>query len=226
MQRTRLVLLVSVVWLSAVWLSVTASAAAATSPQAAKGPPPNFTFTGSPGATALVQPGYMSETAAQITTTGDGAGGLGTWGAVDVAIPKKLTLRQINQLSTEYMFTLGSCWGGSPRFELWVPDASSPTGHAKIFLYIGPLPSWVGCALGAWTSTGNLADLASTAVDAQDNQLSGIQGYVTWAQVVKAYGSEPISAVYVDEDGGWDGEQVIEFDDTKVDGTLVTYEPH
>lgn len=226
MRRTGVVLLVSVVCLSVACLSVPASGATTSSPLASKGPLPNFTFTGSPGATALIQPGYMSKTAAQITTTGDGSGGLGTWGAVDLAIPNNLKLRQINQLSTEYEFTLGSCWGGSPRFELWIPDPSSPTGHAKIFLYIGPLPSWVGCAMDTWSSTGNLANLASTADDAQDNQLSGVPGYIPWAQVVKAYGGEPVSAVYVDADGGWDGEQVIEFDDTRVDGNLVTYEPH
>lgn len=219
MRRTRLVLL------SVIGCLVVGSAAAAgrTGHSSDKTAALNFTFTGSPGAAVLVHPGFHSGMAAQLTTTGNGSGELGTWGAVDVAIPNDLTLSQVSWLSTEYRFTLGSCWGGSPRFELWIPDPTSSTGHVKIFLYIGPPPSWVGCPAGQWLNTGNLAT-ADGYVD--DSQLPGGSESDTWAHAQELYGSDAVSAVYVDADGGWKGEQVLELDDTQVDSTLVTYETH
>jgi hypothetical protein len=46
-----------------------------------------------------------------------------------------------------------------------------------------------------------------------------------WTHAVQLYGNDPISAIYVDADGGWYGEQVIELDDAQVNSTLVSYEP-
>lgn len=181
----------------------------------------DYTFFGSAGAASLITPGFNSNTAAQLTTTGDGFGGLATWSAVDVAIPRGLKLGHIRWLSTEYRFTLGSCWEGSPRFELWIPDSSSPTGHDKVFLYIGPLPTYQGCAVDKWTNTGNLAT-ATGYVD--DSQLPGGTSMDTWAHAQAVYGSDPISAVYVDLDGGWYSNQTVQFDDTRVNSTTVTYE--
>ena len=215
MRRTRLVLMLSVIW-----LLVPAAAAADPGRSQAKAQA-NFTLTGSPGAAVLVQPGYKSKTAVQITTTGNGSGGLGTWGAVDVAIPSGLTLAQVSWLSTEYEFTLGSCWGGSPRFELWIPDLNSPTGHDKVFLYLGVPLDYTGCPTGVWTDTGNLA---TPAAYVDDSQLPGGSYSDTWAHAQSLYGSDPVSAIYLDADGGWYSEQVMEFDDTQVDSTLVTYE--
>lgn len=93
----------------------------------------------------------------------------------------------------------------------------------KVFLYIGPPPSWVGCPAGQWLNTGNLAT-ADGYVD--DSQLPGGSESDTWAHAQDLYGGDPVSAVYVDADGGWKGEQVLELDDTQVDSTLVTYETH
>lgn len=202
---------------AAAWLLAPAATAAAKPTPAS----PNYMFTGSQGAMALIHPGYKSSTAAQITTTGDGSGGLATWGAVDVVIPSTLHFGQITTLITEYRFELGSCWGGSPRFEAWIPDASSPTGHDKVFFYIGAPPDYTDCALGVWASTGNLAAPASY-VD--DSQLPGGTFYDTVAHADQVYGSDPVSAVYLDADGGWEATQTIDFDNTQVDGSLVTYE--
>jgi len=57
-----------------------------------------------------------------------------------------------------------------------------------------------------------------------DSQLPGGENMDTWAHAQELYGSDPISGVYVDADGGWFGDQVMEFDDTRVNSTLVTYE--
>jgi hypothetical protein len=52
-----------------------------------------------------------------------------------------LKLRRLSHLSTDYKFAVGSCWGGSPRFEAWVTDGTSKW---KIFFFIGPPPSGSG----------------------------------------------------------------------------------
>lgn len=163
---------------------------------------------------ALVHPGHHSHTAVQLTTTQTPF----TWGAVQLDIPSGVTLSWLNNLSTDYRFTLGSCWGGSPRFEAWVTD---PTGtRHKIFFYIGPPPSYTGCAIGAWANTGNLAS-PSSPVD--DDQLGG--GYYdTFASVVANYGTYPLTAVWLDADGGWQADQTVEFDNAQVNGRLFTFE--
>ena len=162
----------------------------------------------------LVQPGNNSATAVQVTTTGSPF----TWGAVELPISPNLRLRQLNTLSTDYKFVEGSCWGGSPRFEAWVTNG---TGTHKIFFYIGPAPSFTGCPFGTYTNTGNLAT-AGSLVD--DSQLPGGSVYDSYANAQANYGSYPVTAVYLDADGGWDGDQTVDFDNTQVNAQLFTYE--
>ena len=107
----------------------------------------------------LVHPGNHSSMAAEVSTTGNPF----TWGAVEFSIPSGLTLSQLTNLSTDYKFVTGSCWGGSPRFEVWVTDSN--VTH-KIFFYLGPPPNYTGCPPGAYSRTGNLAT-PSGSVDAE-----------------------------------------------------------
>ena len=161
----------------------------------------------------LVAPGNGSPTAAEAISTGDPF----TWGAVDLPIPARLKLRQLTHLSTDYKLVEGSCWGGSPRFEAWVTTA---TGTRKIFFYIGPAPSYTGCPPGTYASTGNLAARTSP-VDA--SQIGG--GYAdSYSNVQATYGGYTVTHVYVDLDGGWFGDQTVDFDNTQVNKQLVTYE--
>src|SRR4051794_14739437 len=140
----------------------------------------------------LVHPGNGSSTAAEATSTGDPF----TWGAVELPIPAKLTLRQLTWLSTDYKPVVGSCWGGSPRFEAWVNDGTST--H-KIFFYLGPPPRFTGCPTGTYASTGNLASPASQ-VDA--TQIGG-QWADRYGDVQSRFGRYAVTAVYLDLDGGW-----------------------
>jgi hypothetical protein len=161
----------------------------------------------------LVQPGNASATAAEATSTGDPF----TWGAVNLRIPAKLTLRQLNSLASDYKFVVGSCWGGSPRFEAWVNDGAAT--H-KIFFYLGPAPSYTGCPAGVYANTGNLAS-PSSPVDA--DQIGG--GYADpYSTVQSRYGRYAVTAVYLDLDGGWAGTQTVDFDNSQVNGKLVTYD--
>jgi hypothetical protein len=161
----------------------------------------------------LVQPGNQSATAAETTSTGDPF----TWGAVDLPIPSRLKLAQLTSLSTDYKIVLGSCWGGSPRFEAWVTNGK---GTWKIFFYIGAPPSWTGCPSGVYANTGNLATPGST-VD--DSQLGGSPSD-QYSTVQARFGKYGVTHVYADLDGGWHADQVVDFDNTQVNSGLTTYE--
>jgi hypothetical protein len=67
------------------------------------------------GDAMLVSPGNNSPTAAQ---TRSDAATPPNYGGVDFNIPAGLTVADLNKLSTDYMFTEGSCGGGSPRFQV------------------------------------------------------------------------------------------------------------
>ena len=162
---------------------------------------------------ALVQPGKDSLTAARTISTPDPF----TWGAVDLPIPARLRLRQLTHMSTDYMIVEGSCWGGSPRFEAWVTDG---TGSWKLHFYIGPPPSWVGCPEGDWENSGNLAS-SNSQVDA--SQVGGSHSD-NYGDVQVKYGNYEVTHVYADLDGGWNGDQTVDFDNTQVNRQLVTYE--
>ena len=161
----------------------------------------------------LVAPGYGSPTAAEAISTRDPF----TWGAVDLPIPARLKLRQLTHLSTDYMVVDGSCWGGSPRFEAWVTNG---TGSWKIFFYIGPPPSYRDCPADVYASTGNLAARTSP-IDA--SQIGGSYAD-TYSNVQATYGNYTVTHVYVDLDGGWAGDQTVDFDNTQVNKQVVTYE--
>lgn len=175
---------------------------------------PSFSFVGSPGSAGLVKPGNHSSTAVQLKTTGTPW----TWGAVNLSIPSGMKLSDLSDLSTDYKFVLGSCWGGSPRFEAWVTDGDGTT-H-KIFFFVGPLPSWVGCQQGSYSNTGNLATPGNI-ID--DSQLPGGSTEDTFANAEANYGYYSVTAIYLDADGGWAGNQTVDFDNTQVNNELFTY---
>src|SRR6202030_3376388 len=64
------------------------------------------------GDATLVHPGDNSPTAVQLRSAGTGFGG------IDFSIPAGTTFSQIQNLSTDYQFTAGSCGGGAPRFSV------------------------------------------------------------------------------------------------------------
>ena len=161
----------------------------------------------------LVQPGNASLSAAQTSSTGEPF----TWGAVELPIPARLRLRQLTHMSTDYRLVDGSCWGGSPRFEAWVTDGR---GNWKLHFYIGPPPSYTGCPTGVYANSGNVAAPTSS-VDA--SQVGGSYADM-YSNVQATYGDYTVTHVYVDLDGGWFGNQTVDFDNTRVNKQLVTYE--
>src|SRR5665213_2177284 len=169
------------------------------------------------GDAAIVQPGNASANAAQIESSATVAPG---YGGVDFGVPSGVTtLSTLNSLSTDYMFTQGSCGGGAPRF---VATVTTPSGPANVNFYIGPAPSYTACPPNVWSNTGNLA-APTNLVDAQ--QLGG-GFYEPYSAVQTAYGSYPVTDVFVVTDAYWfAGTQTVRVDNTQIDSNTYTYEP-
>lgn len=157
----------------------------------------------------LVHPGNASPTAAEATSTGTNA-----FGGVDFSFPAGLTVNQLNTLSTDDKFTVGSCGLGSPRF---VATVTNGTTTGNINFYIGPPPNYTGCAPNVYTNTGNLAAPANL-VDA--TQLGG-SFYEPYALVQSTYGSYTVTDIFLVVDGPG---QTVQFDNSDVNGTTYTYE--
>jgi hypothetical protein len=166
------------------------------------------------GDTTLVHPGNASGTAAQATTTGQDG-----FGFVNIPIGAGVKLRQLNTLATDFKFVFGSCSAGSPRFTV---NVTNGTINSSVFFYLGPPPSYTGCAAGSYASSGNLAAPTSL-VDA--SALPGGSFNEPYSQVQADFGDYTITAVHLDVDARGAGEQTVDFDNTNVSGKLVTYEP-
>jgi hypothetical protein len=163
------------------------------------------------GSATVVHPGNGSPTAAELTAAGSGES------HVNMAVPAGLKLRQLSSLSTDYRFVAGSCASGSPRF---TANVTSGGRSSSVFFYIGP--SNDGCGATAYTNTGNLAGPTSL-VDA--SRLPGGSLSEPFSKVQSDFGDYAVTAVHIDVDGGEGGTQTVDFDNTAVNGKLVTYEP-
>lgn len=166
------------------------------------------------GDSSLVHSGYRSGMGVELGSTGSS-----DFGLVSYSLPPAMTLDQLTNLSTEYRFPRGSsCWGGSPRFDVGVEDPSA--GEVEIHFYIGPPPSYTGCATGTWSNSGNLASPTSLV----DDSALGGGSAVPYSTVQARFGNDPVSSVELVVDGGWSAPQSAEFDDTQVNSDLFTYE--
>jgi hypothetical protein len=133
------------------------------------------------------------------------------YGALTFPLPAGTTLSSLTTLSADYSSTEGTCGGGSPRFQLNIDGKN-------VFVYLGPTPSFTGCAAG-WTSTGNLATSPDLRVDL--SQLGGSQSS-TWAQAVSLLGSHTVTGIQFAVDGGWSQtgkKQVVQVENVAVNGS-------
>jgi hypothetical protein len=198
---------------AAVLGAVVLTASSSVSPSFAQrgGGPATFSLGGD---TTLVHPGNASGTAAQATTTGQDG-----FGFVNIPIGAGVKLRQLTSLATDFKFVLGSCSAGSPRFTV---NVTNGTINSSVFFYLGPPPSYTGCDPGSYSSSGNLAAPTSL-VDA--SALPGGAFNEPYSQVQADFGDFTVTAVHLDVDARGAGEQTVDFDNTNVNGKLVTYEP-
>jgi hypothetical protein len=163
------------------------------------------------GDAQIVSPGNASAQAAEATSTGTTG-----YGGVDFTVPDGLTVGDLQNLATDYMFTAGTCGLGSPRFAVEVTNGTS-TGN--LFFYIGPPPGYTGCPPAVWSNSGNLASPANL-VDS--SQLPGGTFYDPYAAVQLKYGDYKVTDIALVVDGPG---QTVRFDNTQINDTTVTYEP-
>ena len=161
------------------------------------------------GDATLVHPGSGSPTAVQLRSVTTGFGG------IDFSIPAGMTFSQIQELSTDYQFTAGSCGGGAPRFSVNVDGANA-------FVYLGPPPNYAGCAQDVWANTGNLA-LPASFIDT--SQLPGGTFYDTFAAADLKYGSDVVTGIQLVTDAGWKfGTQTVLVDNVVINDSTFTFE--
>src|SRR5258706_1201359 len=142
------------------------------------------------GSAKLVKPGNHSTHAVLLeSSTADKPG----YSGIDFKVPAGLTFADVQTLSTDYDFTINSCGGGSPRFQINIADVNA-------FVYIGPPPNYTGCPMNVWTNTGNLATPISF-VDT--SQLPGGAPYDTFASADLKYGSDAVTGIQLVADGAF-----------------------
>ncbi len=140
------------------------------------------------GDAKLVKPGNHSANAVLLeSATAEKPG----YSGINFKVPAKLTFAGVQTLSTDYDFTINSCGGGSPRFQINIAGVSA-------FVYIGPPPDYTGCPMNVWTNTGNLATPVSF-VDT--SQLPGGTFYDTFASADLKYGSDAVTGIQLVVDG-------------------------
>jgi hypothetical protein len=161
------------------------------------------------GDATLIHPGDNSPTAVQEIWSPSQP-----FGGVDYGIPAGLTVSQLNTLSTDFKFTLGTCSQGSPRFQINVDGGN-------VFVYLGPqFPSVTNpCAGATYSNSGNVISPASL-VDA--TQLGA--GYETWSAFQATFGSHAVTGIQLVVDGFTTPYITAQFDNTQINDQIFTYE--
>lgn len=162
----------------------------------------------------LIHPGNASNTAVQLSW-GPGAD---TDGGVNFNVPAGFTVSQLNTLSADYKFTVGTCEEASPRFQVNVTNAA---GSGNVFVYFGPqFPSTnAPCAGSTYMNSGNL--LGANGVDA--TQLG--DGYESWAAFQATDGGDSVTGIQLVVDG-YDTNNYItaQFDNVMINSSTTTFE--
>lgn len=165
------------------------------------------------GDAEYVSPGNASNRAVELSSDSTGS-----FSGIDYDLgTTSRTFADIQNLSTDYKFDEGTCAGGSPRFQVEVASSSGDTGN--IMVYLGTPPNYDDCVTGAWANTGNLL---GTTVDT--SQLDSGTFYDPYATALTKYGDYEVTGIQLVVDGGWSVEQVVDVDNTNIDGVVYTYE--
>jgi hypothetical protein len=111
-------------------------------------------------------------------------------------LPSGTTFAALTRLGTEFDPTVGGCGGGSPRFNLRLASGKN------VFVYLGPSPSFSGCALNSWQSSGNLIGNNDTGRYDTSQVQSGTQSN-TYSGALALIGSQQVIEIDLVVDSGW-----------------------
>jgi hypothetical protein len=118
------------------------------------------------------------------------------FGGIRLTPPAGTTFSQLTSLSTDFDPIAGGCGGGSPRFSIQL------AGGKNVFVYVGPSPSFTGCALNTWQSTGNLIGNNDTGRYDTSQVQAGTQSN-TYAGALALVGSQQVTEIDLVADSGW-----------------------
>jgi len=164
--------------------------------------PAAFAATATPFGGATVNDGILT----LVSNTGDAGATNDASGATFSGTGVTL-FSSITMLSSEFNVTDDDCKAGSPRFQVRV---QTPSGEKNVFVYLGPAPSFTGCAANAWLTSGNLIGSSEGRFDTSQI-LAGTQ-VSTYAQALALVGSYPVTGISLVVDSGWafpDTEQTV-----------------
>jgi hypothetical protein len=126
---------------------------------------------------------------------------------------KDTTFADLRQLSASYKILEGGFGGGSPRFQVALDTDGDGDFDGNVFIYLGTPPNFNDNPVG-WQSTGNL--LASEDLRFDLTQFGG-PFYGSYEDALALVGDADVLSVDLVVDGGWLADQVILFDDVRVD---------
>lgn len=115
---------------------------------------------------------------------------------------------QITKLSTDYVFALGDCWGGSLRWGIYFQDGSEP-----VWVYYGTIPAdfqpCIGTGGTGLQSGMNMLDASRKAEPRYEWQGHGSPVYDTYDNIAALVGDKVVTAVNLILDSGWKNDQVL-----------------
>lgn len=141
---------------------------------------------------------------------------------IEFTLPAGTTFADLKTLSTEFDPIAGGCGGGSPRFSVQLASGKN------VFVYLGPSPSFTGCTLNTWQSTGNLIGNNDTGRYDTSQVQAGTQSN-TYAGALSLVGSQQVTKIDLVVDAGWffnPKVQTVLVRNVQVNGQTVSGENH
>lgn len=114
------------------------------------------------------------------------------------------TFASLTRLATKFNVTDDDCGGGSPRFQI-------NFGSQNVFVYLGPSPTFTGCAKNTLLDSGNLIG-NNDPCRWDTSQLQAGTQCNTYAGALALLGSRTVTGIQLVVDSGWffaDKEQTV-----------------
>ena len=129
------------------------------------------------------------------------------------------TFSTLTQLATKFTPTHNSCGGGSPRFQI-------NFGSQNAFVYLGPSPTFTGCAPNAQVDSGNLVG-NNDPCRWDTSQLQAGTQCNTYTGALALLGSRTVTGIQLVVDSGWfftDKQQTFLVCDIRINDSTVFHD--